>query len=273
MQEFELNRDALRITPEEWDRFVDGELDECAYRDLLLRCEEAWIRGDGGLWRSCALALLEAQALQRDLGSWSAEQPLTRPVTDFPKSTRRSHAFSIERLLLACAVVLLLAFTIAAVFRPSGPFPIAQFFSPKSDQTTEPDLPPQTLTTQGPSVSAPLSSNDAARQPNDLSHSSPYAEFDTSAPSRLTGRIVLTVETTGGASPHWIEVPIYEVTTQEAAFQMLRPSSEPFALIEALEASGHHVTMRPQLWPLKLDDGRRVIVPIEQLIVAPAQFQ
>jgi len=53
---------------QELDRLVDGRLDEDAYRELL--CQ---IDADPDGWKQCALAFLEHQALEKELGAFASD--------------------------------------------------------------------------------------------------------------------------------------------------------------------------------------------------------
>ena len=55
------------------DLLVDGELSEDERRELLLRLER-----EPDAWRTCALALLEAETLRESLGGW-ADSETTAP--------------------------------------------------------------------------------------------------------------------------------------------------------------------------------------------------
>lgn len=52
----------MGMTPPAWDRVVDDELSPSERRELLAQLEAR-----PELWRGCALAFLEAQALRREL--------------------------------------------------------------------------------------------------------------------------------------------------------------------------------------------------------------
>jgi hypothetical protein len=59
----------MGMTPQAWDRLVDDELSASERRDLLTQMEAR-----PELWRSCALAFLEAQTLRREFRGLLAEQ-------------------------------------------------------------------------------------------------------------------------------------------------------------------------------------------------------
>ncbi len=72
-----------------FDRLVDGELSSAEYQALLAALDE-----EPGGWRRCALSFLEAQALERELGSLRRERiepvaaPLPAPVHRQPFALR-----------------------------------------------------------------------------------------------------------------------------------------------------------------------------------------
>ena len=102
-------------SPAEWDdrmdRLVDGELTPAEYRELLANLDD-----EPGGWRRCALAFLEAQALQREMESLRDEAvdgSASRPQDSIPPAKAvagRSTPF--VPMLLAMAASFLVAFAL-----------------------------------------------------------------------------------------------------------------------------------------------------------------
>jgi hypothetical protein len=67
-----------------------------------------------------------------------------------------------------------------------------------------------------------------------------------------------------------VEVPLYYVADGEIPAEWTQSPAAPRELLQALENAGHRVTRRQHLWPLTLNDGRAVLLPVEQITVAPA---
>src|SRR5262245_63838523 len=81
------------------ERLVDGEMSPEEYRALLASLDE-----EPGLWRQCALAFLEAQALRQELGTVHRGLDVREcgPVTS-DVAPRTSTAWDKLQILLAVA--------------------------------------------------------------------------------------------------------------------------------------------------------------------------
>ena len=44
-------------------------------------------------------------------------------------------------------------------------------------------------------------------------------------------------------------------------------------VVQALEKAGHVVKREQSLWPIELQDGRRLVVPVEQIEVQNVEYQ
>src|SRR5262245_54952528 len=88
------------------ERLVDGELSPEEYRALLASLDE-----EPGLWRQCALAFLEAQALRHELGNVRSGLDVREcaPLTSDVAPTT-STAWDKLQILLAVAASFLVAF-------------------------------------------------------------------------------------------------------------------------------------------------------------------
>ena len=132
------------------DRLVDGELSPAEYDDALRSLDR---RPDG--WRRCALAFIEAQAWQRDIGLMRREEtsPTAPEVTVRPATARKRWP-----LLLAVAASFLTAFGLGLAFRPFAPTgPQAPVGVPLADGSARPDVPVETVD-RNPTPLAPLES-------------------------------------------------------------------------------------------------------------------
>ena len=87
------------------DRLIDGELSEKDYRELLERLEQ---EPDG--WRNCAMAFLESQALERELGSLLEDSGRRGEVVTSVNVARRSSLSHTAGLLIAIAASFTVAF-------------------------------------------------------------------------------------------------------------------------------------------------------------------
>jgi hypothetical protein len=238
--------------PEELERLADGELRGAAYRDLLTRMDEAFARGNGEPWRQCALALLESQALKRDLGTIVLEAPRRASISVAPA---RSRGVRMTGMALACAASFAAAFALAAILKGiwMKPTMASREIVGALHNSAPANSPAENASASDP---APRVVRNGAR--------------DHSPAWEAAGNLTLAVNAGEGGGEQRVEVPLYYVADGEIPDAWSTSSSAPPALLEALEHAGHRVTRRRQLWPLTLDDGRKVIIPVEQLVVAPA---
>jgi hypothetical protein len=241
------------VSDQELDRLADGELSEPEYRDLLTRLEEAFTREDGGPWRRCALALLEAQMLRKEAGEWMAGGPGCEAPSGAPSMANRRLPVGWPALAMACAVGFVAALAFSAFLDGrQGHLP-----SPSGLAEQHPVQP-----NEGPESSI---AQRGGGEPIE----------DASSAWLPAGDLTLAVDAADGGSEQRIQVPLYRSASGDTPPVWSLPAAAS-ALVESLESAGHRVTLQRQLWPLKLDDGRQVVVPIDQVVVAPpsaASFQ
>jgi hypothetical protein len=70
-----------------------------------------------------------------------------------------------------------------------------------------------------------------------------------------------------------IELPVVEGKVLDENWLRGQPSALPASLLEALERSGHRVLQRRELVPLNMQDGRRLVVPVDQVEVQPVNHR
>jgi hypothetical protein len=66
-----------------------------------------------------------------------------------------------------------------------------------------------------------------------------------------------------------IELPVVEGKSLDEEWLRSQPSAFPAAMLQALEKLGHRVEQRRELVPLDMQDGRRLVVPVDQVEVQP----
>jgi hypothetical protein len=227
------------------DRLVDGELPENDRKALLSALDD-----EPSAWRRCALAFLEAQSLcghLREMCHKSSTKPAvsetSTPISEAPakpapaKPTPARAAVAppsrFFEICLGTAATLLVAFGlglwIRGVWNP-------QNRSSMGDEFVGSSLGPRT-TFAGSSTpwhTVNLNMNDP----------------ETSEPDNIR----LPVVEASNVSPEWLHG---------------QRSAMPEHVRESLERSGHRVSQQQRLWPIQLDDGRRLLVPVEQVDVAP----
>lgn len=242
------------------DLLVDNELSETERRELLARCEA---QPDG--WRACALAFLEAQDWSTTFGEPRATelaaptQPVSNPqppnseiaerqrpplITGVkPSPPRRYWNLSSAAGGLAMAASLLLAFGLGLWMNASR---LRGLLSPPNHDF---------VIGSGGDAEQGTSPSAIGRRP--------------SSDSPQNVRLVV------GGSPgnNEVQVPIVEGEGVDDDWWRRPPAAMPDDVRRALERLGHQVRERRQLVPFDLEDGRRIMVPVDQVDVEPAEEQ
>lgn len=261
------------------DLLVDGELDESDRRELLLWCER-----DPEGWRRCALAFLEAQCWSQQMRSAGAKENANEEEHD--TNDRQPPGHEEFNALLAAAQLPALG--------PGGESSASR--DAQSGPTTRPGARRAWTSFVGPLAMAasflaafalgllarggwPLG---AARQAGDqaagfrgvvaqenggrgeLQHDPGYSL----APREPTGQVRLVVDGPAGAGNE-IQVPVVEGRAIDADFWQNQPAAVPAEIQRMLERMGHEVRQRREMLPLRFKDGRRLIVPVDQVEVRP----
>lgn len=242
---------ALGESPDErlFDLLVDGELSTEEQRELFARLDA---RPEG--WRRCALAFVEAQAWRSDLRPMTAVSvkdlsPAPSPVESPAKTTPEevpatpahpARAFRLPgwtQAALTLAASVLCAFFLGLEARRQWP---------ATDATRNIAVVPDV-----PRVA------DKAPSPADN-------QATLVSQNELVGALTL-----GRTPQESVEVPVFRGPEYE---QWVRdqPSAIPEDVRRAMEASGHHVEVERRFVPLTLEDGRQVIVSVEDVEVRPA---
>jgi hypothetical protein len=104
--------------------------------------------------------------------------------------------------------------------------------------------------------------------PDDLAVNNDWADEgseNSAAPRFQTFK--LAVDDGTGGNHEDIEVPFVEATSVDPEWLQQQSSAVPAAVRQALEQAGLEIRQQRRLWPITLNDGRRLIVPVEQVEV------
>ncbi len=223
------------------DRLVDGELSRKEYDAVLRSLDQA-----PGQWRRCALAFLEAQAWQRELGNLRREAAIAIPP---PAAVPRPQPAASNRwsLLLAVAASFLVAFGLGLVIRPFAPATPSGGGEQLAEQTVPPD--------------API--GDAPR---------PSAPVPAVAPPGRSPRENVTVVMDGGdgSGSHEVPVPVYDWSPQNERMLSPTPTNIPSEVRRVLQAMGCELRLKRQLIHIETSDGSPAVIPVEQVEIVPA---
>ena len=237
------------------DRLVDGELDAVEQRQLLLLLESM---PDG--WRRCALAFLEAQAWEHECKSFCWDAPAASkvpPSVSLPaQSAPASRAPARHKTgwggriasALGIAASFLIAFGLGLVWRAwdgvDRPGPTGGLAS--APRPMEPNALP----------SVGQSESHSRRMTDDLQWAT--VSLPVTTPSGDIEQFEMPVAMGPGVDMQWL---------------VDRPSSLPLHLVRDLERQGHQVRQARQFIPFQLQDGRQVVMPVEQIEVRFMQDQ
>lgn len=240
------------------DLLVDGELSEAQRREVL-----AWCQSEPDGWRRCALAFLDAQSWSSVLGQMATERVIAervaagKPTSDDPlwaapaaganvvERPRAAQPHSWFGSALALAASALVAFTLGLWARGG--------FSGGAMSGNRPLMPSgehQTLSTVAEhdgAGSGALSADRPEQGPR--------------------GKVRLVVGGPAGTADE-IQLPVIEGQSLGDDWRHGQPAM-PLDVQQALERLGHRVRQQRQLVPFSLDDGRRVMVPVDQIDVQP----
>jgi hypothetical protein len=229
------------IDKEVLDLLVDGELDESRRRALLTALD-----AEPAGWRRCALAFLEAQCWKQECRSLAQPAPPVGGVSDGDRivgdrttvkpAKRKRWLDRHVGTLLAVAASFFLALGISSMLR----------------QSPRDGAPMQLPSSQYADVArSALSPRPAPRRPD--RPATPWRMV------RLSG---------AGADGSRVTVlPAVERQSYAEARLADAPSAVPPELLRALERAGHEVRQSRRWVPYRLRDGRRLVVPVDELDV------
>jgi hypothetical protein len=217
-----------------FDRLVDGELSEAERRQLLAALDR---EPDG--WRRCALAFLESQCWKEGLGALLG---FSRPAASAALRASAAWTRSLRifgSMAFAVAAIFLLAFGLTGYWLGGGKTvgdhsePGSQMIAGVSDS-----LQP------GPRF-GPLAAE-----------SSPWQMVKCTPP---------------GAGGNALLLPAIERDRWDDRLLENLPPAMPENVLQAFERTGHRVQRQRALVPMRMKDGRILLLPVEQMEIQPAQ--
>lgn len=229
------------ITDQDLDRLVDGELSPAEQRELLAALETS-----PNQWRRCALAYVEAQSLRREFGG--VIEPLT-VVPPAAPSTPSAPARSAKGPLALAAVLLMatgVGFATRGVWSPGAP------------------------------ADAPLA-NAPPIQPPAAALEAPPAKSLAAAPAQRPDSPDPDVVTfwTNDEQGNRRSLPTRLIEADELNQRLgveFRSAVSP-EVRRQIEQRGYRLQSRQRYAPLNIDDGRLLVLPVEDMQLAPAPLK
>jgi hypothetical protein len=227
------------------DRLVDGELSQNQRRELLAALDDA-----PGAWRRCALAFLEAQSWRWQLSRLAVE-PLVAQTTvsagvGVARLASQKNRRSLWAMCPAIAASLLVAFGLGVRYQSAGKLLEASNAAnpvPLSDETAQAQL-AQTNWAQAEGV----------------------AESDTQG-----GETIALTLADGADEESEIQLPVTSAAKDDSEW-VQSESALPAGLLQSLQQAGLEVNRQYRYMPIDLSDGRRLIVPIEEIEIHDPQL-
>lgn len=229
------------------DLLVDSELGPSERREVL-----AWCQREPEGWRRCALAFLEAQTWGAELGGLVRGAAPVEPVVSAPH--RQAWNLRSFGWPLAMAASFLLAFMLGLAIRGApGPGAAPQLADPRP--AAETDVAQGRVPLPAGAADVPEAANESAPRPD--------------AAQERWGNVTLVVDDDEGGVAEEISLPVVESPSLDERWLGSHPSAIPADVRRALERLGHRVRQQRQLVPFDLEDGRRLIVPVDEVEVHP----
>lgn len=213
-----------------FDRLVDGELGDAEQDDLLRHLDT-----DPDGWRRLALAFVEEQRWNRELSQLVAEQ--TKPASvDRPQSEilRRRERIRIS-MLWPTAVSVTVSFLLGLAVGGAAP-------AGNDGRQSGPMAQQQAVSVEASGEERPPGS----RSPRDT--------------------VLLHIDDPQTDQRRQWQVPV--IDADEAGRTLLADASAlPELVRQVLQSTGHRVVEERKFYPLQLEDGRRVALPVDEVQV------
>jgi hypothetical protein len=220
------------------DRLVDGELGEQERREFLARLDQ-----EPGGWRRCTLAFLEAQCWKETFGPIARQGTSSEPPPTTVRPARSPWSGRLQTVLAMAASFLL-------VFWVGSHLPHARPVSPVAGG----GAPSQLASAHHPPLTPLHTVQDGGR----------FVQIGPPRPMSPSGLKTVAVSAPTGSS---LRVPAVERNTIDPGWLQSLPAPMPEDVRQAFSRSGHEVQQHRELVPVQLNDGRRMVVPVDQVDV------
>jgi hypothetical protein len=215
------------------DLLVDGELGEESRRALLRQLDE---EPDG--WRRCALAFLESQCWRQEFGALVGSHAAKGPP---PQPARGPVWREWLGTALAMAASFLVALVLGTRLAPHGTGP-------------------------APEIAAAWKSNAPAGSEPRQEGSTGSAQAS-QGPGEQWEMVTLAAPRGADGPERTIRLPAVQRQTLDQRWLESLPQAVPPEMLQAFQQAGHEIEQHRELVPVPMQDGRRLIVPVDQVNV------
>jgi hypothetical protein len=229
-----------------FDRLADGELSQGERRDLLSQLD---VEPHG--WRRCALAFLEAQGWRKELGAIARprvdrrDPPSAFHLPPSPPSPRRGWRSPLGAVL-AVAASFLVAFILGMHVRGG----------PATPGSGGPAIDSQLAAGTG---GAPGSEPWQARKPD--------APRPAAVPADRWQVVTLNAPQGPEGETTTVRLPAVERNTLDEQWLQTVPMAVPEDVLAELKRNGLEVRQHREILPMEMQDGRRLVVPMDRVEV------
>jgi hypothetical protein len=234
-----------RVDCEKLDRLVDDELPEAERAELLTELDSV----PGG-WRRCAMTFLEAQSWHKELSAIVGEKPAATEPQILPRATR-SPRRSVGWLATRTAAVLAMAASFVAALW------LGWAIQDLGHTIRVPEAGPAELAESAPATEIPIDVKSLAQTPSQRP----------SAPNGPWQMVTLSADGSNGQGGRTFDLPACEQQRLDNDWTESLPSALPLDVLESLRRTGYRVRQHRELLPMEMNDGRRLVVPVEEVEV------
>jgi hypothetical protein len=234
-----IDRNTPTSDDQRFDLLVDGELNEAARRELLSRLDE-----EPGGWRRCALAFLEAQSWRHVFGAIAGEPSVGLPPR---RPARRFRFGGPAGTLLAMAASFMAALVLGGLV-----------------QGIRNPVIPGGVT--GPEARVDRPAAGAQADKTGLAENSPPdlpGKPESALPKVRLVRLPGPDGPAGEGQIIWLPVVEGDQLSEDWLKSLPTPMSPE--LLEQLQQAGMRVEQRRRLLPWRMKDGRRLVVPVDEV--------
>lgn len=224
------------LAPETLDRLVDGELTSDEERELLAQLDQI----PNG-WRRCALAFLEARCWQQTTHALLARETASTQVA-LPNRRPPLRLGSPWMSLVALAAVFLVAFGV-------GTWLPRRDLAPSHDALVQSPTPP-----------------DKQLAPVTLAHDPAQPTPPQIEPANAEDLYLGDLKLVNDAGQE-IAVPVYDWNQQVA--KEIWHGSQPLPADVVSQLKRHQVRSQRGYVPVRLQDGRQVVLPVQEVDIVP----
>jgi hypothetical protein len=227
---------------------IDGELGEAERRELLARLDAT----PGG-WRRCALGFLESQSLAVGLERFRRRAERRAERRD-RRLQRREARRQRRRVLFGSHPGTILA--MAASFL--GALVLGMLIRGAWDGPDRPSLEPDQIAAEESPAAAPPASPGSQAAP-------PVEKVPLAAPAEEPWQYVAIPVSAPDGTSDSVRIPVTQRETIDETWLESLPEAVPTDVVRSLIESGHEVRQQRRLMPLWMRDGRRLVVPYDQV--------